>query len=288
VPRGVRLFRYVLCLRCARYFARAHEEGAALRRLTTVLSLLAFASCAYADSTDSSHATRPPADALAIFRGMSDFLAAQPRFSFRAEVSYDVLQETGEKLEFGSERSFLVRRPDRVLVAARGRDGVEERLTFDGTTLTVAVPDEGVYASVEHPGNTEAAVDFLVDEMGVMSPLGDLLHPRLADEVASRIESSRVVGTASIRGVRCHHLAFSRSGVGFQIWVEQGERPVPVRIVVTYRDHEGSPQFSAGLAGWDFAPDVPDSAFAFAPTEAAKRVPFFELKRRIALAREGI
>ena len=224
---------------------------------------------------------------MTIFRRMSDFLAAQPRLSFRADVSYDVVQETGEKLEFGGQRNFLVRRPDRVLVAARYRDGVDQTISLDGTSITVTLSAEAVYASVARPGSVSAAIDFLADEFGLAAALGDLLDPDLAGEVAGRVESSRVVGEATLAGLQCDHLAFRAGGVDFQIWVERGGRPVPARLVVTYPLHEGSPQFSANLGAWDFAPDAPDSVFTFAPDEGARRVPFFELKRRIAAAREG-
>jgi hypothetical protein len=56
---------------------------------------------------------------------------------------------------------------------------------------------------------------------------------------------------------------------------------IPRRIVITYRQIEGQPQFWAQFTEWDFSPKLSDTTFTFSPPGDAQRVRFFsDLPRR--------
>ena len=63
------------------------------------------------------------------------------------------------------------------------------------------------------------------------------------------------------------------SGLICRMWIEETDRPLPHRFVITYREAEGSPQFWAQLTNWDLKPKTPDSLFAFTPPKGAERIP---------------
>jgi hypothetical protein len=44
--------------------------------------------------------------------------------------------------------------------------------------------------------------------------------------------------------------------------------------VLTYKRENGQPQFWANFHDWNFAPETPDSLFAFTPAEGAARIQF--------------
>jgi hypothetical protein len=62
--------------------------------------------------------------------------------------------------------------------------------------------------------------------------------------------------------------------VDFQVWVAQGNEPLPRRIVITYKDENGQRQFWADLSNWNLAPDLSDALFAFTPPNGAERIQF--------------
>jgi hypothetical protein len=70
------------------------------------------------------------------------------------------------------------------------------------------------------------------------------------------------------------HVAFRTEDIDVQMWIENSDRPLPQRFVITYRDAEGSPQFSAQLMNWDLKPKTPDSLFTYKPPKGAERIPF--------------
>ena len=80
------------------------------------------------------HAAEPPARqdvaeaesqqrAAARLTAMTKFLASLPAYQVTCRGSYDVLQESGQKLEFLEMRELALRRPDRLRVRHLGSDG---------------------------------------------------------------------------------------------------------------------------------------------------------------------
>jgi hypothetical protein len=201
-------------------------------------------------------------------------LASAPKLSFRAETGYDAVQRNGQKIEFGSTRRILLRRPDHVFVEAERRDGARKRLFFDGETLSYFDVGENAYAVASKPGDVGAAIDYLVDALATPFPLADLLRNDLAERVTRGLLVARFAGEETLAGVLCDHVALRKQDVDIQLWIETGERPLIRRVVITYRDAPGQPQFWANLFDWSFAPDAAEARFAFRPPKGAEKIPF--------------
>jgi hypothetical protein len=238
----------------------AAVEGAAEQEETTAAAALEEVIQAHTEA------------ALAVLKHSADFLAQQQSFGLEAQVGFEVLQVTGQKLEFGGTRKATLRRPDRLRVEMKRRDGEEKTLFFDGETISVDIPDEKAYVSVRHPGTLDSALDYLVENLETPAPLEDFLSSNFYSELEGKIESGFYVQDATIAGRLCEHLAFRSSEVDFQIWIESGDRPLPRRLVITYKAAEGSPRFWAQFHDWDLSPETPDSLFAFAPPEGAEQL----------------
>jgi hypothetical protein len=241
---------------------------------------LTFGSQAWAeDPAPSAPAVReaPPEiepEVVEELRRAAELLANAKKLSVKAEVGYDVVQRDGQKIEFGSTRRILVRRPDHVVAEAEGRDGSQKRLFFDGQTLTFFDVGEEAYAVAPKPGDLDAAIDYLVNELGTPFPLSDLLRSDFAERVTNGLISARFAAEETLAGVPCDHLALRKQGADIQVWVENGERALIRRVVITYRDAPGEPQFWANLSDWNFAPDVSESRFAFSAPKGAEKIPF--------------
>jgi hypothetical protein len=62
------------------------------------------------------------------------------------------------------------------------------------------------------------------------------------------------VNTATIDGSPCRHLVFEQPpGIELELWVEKNEHALPRRLIVTYHDLPGQPNFVAEMFGWDFS-----------------------------------
>jgi hypothetical protein len=212
--------------------------------------------------------------AMATLQRMADLLSRAQRLSVTAEISFDVVQESGEKLEFGETRQIVIRRPDRARIDITKRDGATSGFIFDGQTIAVFNAKEHVYATAARPGTLDEAIDYFINGLDMRFPLAELLSSELAGTLQDKVRAASFVEQASIAGVPCDHLAFRGDLADVQLWVARGDQPLPSRIVMTYTDAAGQPQFRAQFTGWNLAPDVPDSLFVFTPPAGAAKIAF--------------
>jgi hypothetical protein len=229
--------------------------------------------------------TQSPSElqAMSILKKMSEFLAAAGRFSVTIRDGYDVVQESGQKIEFGEVRNVTVSRPDRLRIDVERSDGQKGLVIFDGKEITIYTADHNIYATTSRQGTLDQAIKYAVDDLKIRMPLALMLLSTLPSELDKLGVSADYVETTTITDVPCDHLAArTAGGVDFQVWVAQGSEPLPRRIVITYKDENGQPQFRADLSNWNLAPDVSDALFAFTPPNGAERIQFLAEARSAA------
>jgi len=223
------------------------------------------------------------ADARAAIAQMGKTLQAQA-FSFQAHTIREYPDsQTGELLHVFHSFKLTVRRPDRMLVEGTGDDGARE-LVYDGKTLVVSMDDGKKYASIAVPGTIDGMMHEAMGKLGVDFPLADLLTADPAKSVLSGVTAGRQVNIVNVDGVPCRHLFFTQPGIELELWVENNDRAVPHRLIVTYRSVAGEPSFIAQMSDWNF--DVPpaNADFAFQPPAGAVKV---DLKPAAAAAHPG-
>lgn len=240
-------------------------------RLPTLLALLALAIGGHPDPAGAAPAFDP--DSERILKAMSEFIAATPAFTVRTESSLEVVTRDGEKLQFLTPVSASVRRPDR-LVTQREGDLADQRFYYNGKSLTLFNPAQNVYATVPAPPTLDEAIDYAREELDIVAPAGDLIGTNAYAALTEDMYESRYLGLSTVAGQRCHHLAFRGNEVDFQIWVEEGKRPLPWRFVITSKKVAGAPQFTTQIVAWDLKPRLRDKDFEFVAPKGASGVDF--------------
>jgi hypothetical protein len=76
-----------------------------------------------------------------------------------------------------------------------------------------------------------------------------------------------------VNGVSYHHLAFSQATIDWEIWIEDGARAVPAKLLIVYKNQDGSPHFAALLSKWELA-SLPDELFTFEVPAGAQKIEF--------------
>lgn len=214
------------------------------------------------------------AEARAILTHMAEFLASTQRFSVTLNAAYDAVQDSGEKIEFNEQRSVTLKRPDSLRVEGESSDGAAMLTVFDGREITLVDGASNVYATAPQPGGLDDTVVYFVRDLHMRLPLAVLLLSRLPAEMQSRVRSVDYVESITLRGVRCHHLAARTDAADFQLWVAEGDRPLPQRVVITYKHAAGQPQFRADLSEWNLAPRLSKSTFAARVPKGTQKVAF--------------
>ncbi len=214
------------------------------------------------------------ARAMESVRRMSAFLAESKRFGVTIDVGYDIVQDWGQKIEFGETRRLTVRRPDRLRLDTTSRDGSASGVVFDGNEVTAFDMAHEVYATEERAGTIEEMIAYFVHDLGMRLPLSSFLSSRLPQIVQDFADDIAYVERSAIAGVVCDHVALRGDWEDVQMWIAQGDRPLLQRLVITYTRAEGKPQFWAQFRDWNLSPAAADSVFSFKPGEGMGRIPF--------------
>jgi hypothetical protein len=216
------------------------------------------------------------ADAQAVLERMSAYLKGLERFSISARETRDEVLAYGYKLQRQQTATMVVQRPDRLRVEVAG-DLKSRTYIYDGKTLVIVAPGQGVHAQVEAPPGLEPLLNGLLG-LGVEMPLIDMLLQAVKGNLTEGVLGGRLVGTSRVDGVAVDHLAFRQATIDWQLWVEQGARPLPRKLAITTRYEVGEPQFTAVL-DWNLQPDIDAGTFAFVPPPGSRRI---ELQRDAA------
>ena len=213
-----------------------------------------------------------------ILRKMSALLAGTPRFAMEAEETFDEVSENAPRLQLTNVRRVGVERP-RFAADATG-DTLNRAAWYDGRTLTVLDKARNLYLSVEKPGTIDTALDAIADDYGVVVPLSDLFYSDPYTTLMEGVLYGEYQGLHQAAGTLCHHLAFSQDAIDWQIWIDAGEQPLPRKLVITYVDEPGTPQYSAVIRRFTLDPKFPDGLFHFEAPEGAQPISESEVRRR--------
>jgi hypothetical protein len=221
--------------------------------------------------------------ALALLDAFAKALEAQPHFSFAVDFAYDVVQEDGQKLEFGASRVYTVRRPDHLRIEERRRVGGPREMFYDGNSITVFVPGDKAYAlaKLKQHRDLDSMIDLVRDALDMPIPLGDLLRANPLKRIEEGMESAYIVGRETLSGVEVDHVAWQTDEVDGEAWFSVGDLPLLQRVVLHYSELEGQPSFRAQFTSWDRSPDVADSVFQFTPPADVERIRFSVRGRNI-------
>lgn len=229
-------------------------------------------------------ATESQVQARAILMRMGQFLAGAQGFSVSLRTGYDVVQKSGQKIEFDESRTIAMSRPDRLRVEGERSDGAKVQMVFTGKEIVVVDAASNVYATAPQPGGLDETVVHFVRDLGMRLPLAVLLVSRLPAEIENRVRTIDYVEKTDILGTPAHHLAARTDSVDFQFWIADGAQPLPQRVVVTYRDEPGQPQFWAQFSDWNLAPAITEATFSAQVPPGAQKMPFAAQLPRVSPA----
>jgi len=216
-----------------------------------------------ADSIDS--------DADKILRSMSNYLGNLPAFSAKADVDSEVVDLNGQKLQLSSSVAVLIERPGNLYINRLGAFADIE-LIFDGNTLTLNGKNKKVYLQSETPGKIDNAIRKVETVIGLDAPGADLFYSDPYPGLTSGAISGSYLGTSYVNGVECHYLAFRAAQVDWQIWVQTGDKPLPMKYIITSKWITGAPQYSVRFREWDTAPRFKADQFNFTVPEGARKL----------------
>jgi len=222
------------------------------------------------------HGQDVPTDELSpetLLRQMSDELKNAANFQFHAEILFDDVLISGQKLQYAGAADVTVRRPNGIYVDYRD-DVSAKRFWYDGKTGTLLNVVQAKYSQVDLPGEIDAAVDQLQQRYALTLPLGDLISSDLFQIIDERALAWGYIGVHDVEGTPAHHIALVGEKADLQVWIQRDGRPLPLKLVVTYKNALSAPQYEAVLMDWKFGARVAADTFEPALPKGAQKIEF--------------
>lgn len=226
------------------------------------IALSAFSPYALAQSRSPTPATPAgPTDTTdQLLKQMGAYIGSAEQFTFRADITFDHVLPSGQKLQFSATENVALRRPDGLYVEWRGDLG-ERQFWYDGKTVTLYDPNTVFYATDTAPPAIDGMLEKLITQLNFSPPLADFLYSDPSKVVGVSIEHAFATGESEINGRLCRSFAFVEKHIDWQIWIDSGPQLVPCKLVITYKNNSSQPQFSATFSNWDFAPRIAAQTF---------------------------
>jgi hypothetical protein len=176
-----------------------------------VLSTVACMHFAAAQTTSS---TPPDATSQAnqLLKQMSGYIGSASEFTFRADIGFEHVLPSGQKLQFLAVEEVALQRPGHLFVQWTGDLG-DRQFWYDGKAVTLYDPATPFYASEQAPADIDTMLDKVDGELGFSPPLADLLYSNPAGAVQGNIQFGLGLGDSEVNGQTCRSLAFTGKDV---------------------------------------------------------------------------
>jgi hypothetical protein len=210
-------------------------------------------------------------DANRILVAMTDNLKGLKDLSADYDADHEIVNLEGQKIQYSASGTMALSRGKGLHLTRKG-PFADVEVTFDGKMVSLYGKGMNVYAQIESPGTTlEEAVEEFRISTGLDAPGADLLSRDPYALLTEGVTSGALVGAAFVGGIECDHLAFRTDLVDWQIWISKGDKPMPVKYVITTKWVTGAPEYSLRLSNWK-TEGVDAAQFAFTPPEGAKKI----------------
>ncbi len=215
-------------------------------------------------------AIEPKADQM--LHQMADYISGLKSFRLQAQAIDEVVLKSGQKIQYATESTVSVERPNKLrseqLESSQGL-----AFWYDGKTMTLGCKADMTYVSAPAPPTLDATIDEARKKFEIDAPGADLLYSKPYDILTEQVTGGRFVGRESINGIAANHLAFTGEKVDWQIWIQDGPAPLPLRYVITTKDVKNQPEFRVQMSHWDPNAQLTDATFEFHAPAGAKQVP---------------
>ena len=238
--------------------------------LVLVLAIVAFGSDARAAPAEPTESQRYAWDLL---MQMTEHLAAQEAYSVNVRGGFDVVQDDGRKIQFVEARTIQIQRPNQLRINETAAEGHGHSVLFDGENITVWDGHSGVYAQAPQPETVDDAILYFIRELGMRLPMAPLLTTWAPVELSKRVQTIDYVELNHAFGRPAHHISARTADLDFQVWISDGEEPLPLRMVLTYHD-VGAPQYWAQFADWNLQPEFEPGTFALNLPKGMQQIAF--------------
>lgn len=208
-----------------------------------------------------------------LLKDMGDYLGSTKEFTFHADITFDHVLPSGQKLQYSASEDVALRRPGGLYVEWSGDLG-DRQFWYDGKSVTLFDPATPFYAAEAVPGDVDGMLKKIVAQLGFSPPLADFLYRDPYRAVRGNVRFGVDLGMNTVNGRTCRTFAFVERDIDWQIWIDTGPQLTPCKLVITYKTQPAQPQFGAVFTDWDFSPRIAAATFVPDLPARARKIEF--------------
>ena len=211
--------------------------------------------------------------AVELLKKSTDYLSNAKAFTLKASFTDEVVLLNGQKIGPESWSYVSLQRPNHFRTV---RHGVQENLDFyyDGKSMAFFIKGPNFYATVPAPSTLDGMLDDLDFRYDVDIPGSDLFYTDAYAGMMDGVTEAAYIRLEEVSGVPAHHLAFRNDEVDWQLWVRDGDMPVPVKYVITTKWSTAAPSYTVFMTDWNMSPTFDNTTFNFTPPAGARQIEF--------------
>jgi len=208
-----------------------------------------------------------------LLKQMSNYIGSAEQFTFHADISFDHVLPSGQKLQFAATEDVALQRPGGLYVEWQSDLG-KRQFWYDGKSITLHDPASPFYATAAAAPDIDTMLSQLLPQIDFAPPLSDFLYHDPYQSVRGKLQYGIYLGLNDVDGRSCHTLAFIEKDIDWQIWIDTGPQLTPCKLVITYKTQPSQPQFTAVFTDWDFAPRIAEPVFTPDLPPGTEKIPF--------------
>jgi len=209
--------------------------------------------------------------AEAILRAMIANLQSVNAFSVTEASLVDRVFPNGQKVAFFHKTTIKAERPDKLRAEAAG-DDVSGLWLVNGPSLTLYDARTKAYVALDVPPRLEQALAQALAKLRLVGPMVDFLADDPYKSIMDGVLEAVYVGQSEVGGKACHHLAFRQLTRDFELWIDAGKTPWPLRLAVTDKTLHGDPRTLVEYTDWKPVSGFSAKTFTWTPPKDATRV----------------
>ena len=209
--------------------------------------------------------------ALEAMSMMSEHLRGLDKYTVNANISFDEVLDSGQKLFLTKQVEIRAEHPTNLWVKTSMMNRVQRQFYFDGQTFTVYTPNLGLYASFDAPVTIGKVVTEARKKYDIELPIADLFLWGADSE--SSVDEAMIIGVDKVDGVSCNHFAFREKNVDWQVCIQRGGEPLPLKLIINDKSVKNQTKYVA-IIKWDTAPSLDGQSYTFTPKEGEHKINF--------------
>lgn len=208
--------------------------------------------------------------AEAVLRSLSSHMQSLTAFSVTEKSLVDRVFPNGQKVAYFHKTGIKAERPDKLRAEAVG-DAVDGTFVVNGPSCQVFDAKTKAYVAIDVPPRLEDALDRAMAQLRLVGPMIDLLASDPYKSITEGVLEGVYIGQSIVADRPCHHLAFRQLTRDYELWIDAGKTPWPLRLAVTDKTLHGDPRTLVEYTDWKPSSGFSPKTFIFAPPADAVR-----------------